>query len=219
MSRPGPILKLLLLGLLLAVMAGKIFRSIHAAHLSNVRSPAALQIAAAAPDPWAAEPVTEPILAETLLRGATVEYYEVDGNTREELQANLSVRGLGLYGAEAKTSYHLVLHKGDPSDVTCGFAKSFVAAEITVLAPRWISMPNQTDDAKKWWAYHLKDLVRRQQGSFDQVETVSIADNVCNGTNRQDQINHRNFFIGFLTRQTHGNIGTQRGSTCTTFGA
>src|SRR5258708_1004417 len=51
--------------------------------------------------PWTQEPVIEPPLAETLLQGgATVAYYEIDGNTPEELEASIAARNPAGPGTE-----------------------------------------------------------------------------------------------------------------------
>jgi thiol-disulfide isomerase/thioredoxin len=124
-------------------------------------------------DQWQNEPVTDPALAETLLQGTTIEYYELDGNTPEELQASSSARNPAGPGTEGKTTYRLAWKAGDPSDGVCGLTTANVTTEVSVRMPRWVMMPNATDDAKKWWSYFIHNLARQQQSAVDQAHATA----------------------------------------------
>jgi thiol-disulfide isomerase/thioredoxin len=200
MLRPKTTLSLLIAAGLVALIAWKIERVIIGNRPLDTSyvPPASLSARKDDKAPWAQEPVVEPVLAGTLLHGATVEYFEIDGDTPQQLEESLAALGPGRIGAESKTSYHLVLVKADPSDGACGFSNATVEAEITVLMPRWIVMPNATDEARQWWSYRIRELVRQQQEHVDtalkeaQQATPEIRQANCDtGDAVYDAINNR----------------------------
>jgi thiol-disulfide isomerase/thioredoxin len=113
--------------------------------------------------PWADEKIEDPVDPVKLFPNFTVETYAIDGNTPEELEASLAARGPGNLGAEAKTSYQLVLNKGSSADSRCGFSNSQVQVAMTLTLPRWVVMPNVTDAAKQWWSWKLRALTEQQK--------------------------------------------------------
>ncbi len=127
--------------------------------------------------PWLSEPITDPVPAETLVHGATIDYYEISGNTINELKDSIMALGPGRSGMPATTAYHLVLHKGDPADGVCGYSKAHIRAEITVLLPRWTPMSQATDEARQWWSYSFREWSQEQQKHIDTAfKEAQVAD-------------------------------------------
>jgi thiol-disulfide isomerase/thioredoxin len=119
--------------------------------------------------PWAKEPISEPVAPEDLFKNLSVETYQINGDTPEQLEASLAAAGPGSVGAEAKTSYQLVLYKGSPSDGRCGYSNARIEPSFTLLLPRWVVMPNVTDEAKQWWSWRMRPLVAQVRKQMEEA--------------------------------------------------
>ncbi len=148
--------------------------------------------------PWTRELVPEPVSAQTLITGAMVEYYDIYGNTPEELAASLDTFGTQRQGAPAVTSYQMMLYKGGPTDKACGFSQSSIQADITILMPRWQAMSQATDEAKQWWSYQIRALadqhkqhIERIRKEAEEATPLLRAANCATGEAAFAEFNHR----------------------------
>jgi predicted secreted Zn-dependent protease len=182
--------------LLLAGLAWKIFTMLNI--IVDAKEPTLVR-ASEFHNVWEDEPVTDPVLAETLVRGVQVSYYDIAGDAWQELQQSLETYTQLHGGFEGATFGHLTWRPGNVSDGVCGATSGILQADdMRMMMPRWTPTAGVTPGAKQWWAHFIHKLARHEQGHVDvtlaaaasgtpemRASTCATADITLNAINRR----------------------------------
>lgn len=112
--------------------------------------------------PWKTEPVVDPLPSSMLISGATVQTYEVLGDSAEEIANALTIFGTNQRGTTGKTTYSLTWRSGS-ADGKGGLTTGVATADITVLLPRWTPTSRSSDDARQYWSFFIRPLALAEQ--------------------------------------------------------